>query len=285
MMLIVDQRRAKLQSMNGVTSEFIAKYKKILQKDPESQIFALLGEALRKSGQLEEAYQICRRGVAKHPHFASGHVAMAKVYIDQKKIEEAAEHLTKAVALAPENIMAHSLLAQLWLDLRRPKEALKSFKMVLLLNPNDPIARKSVSRLESLTADEFDEETFKLGKIENLLKPKPLTNIKGLSAEDVSKKTAGERQKAIERLTSLADAFLVRNQYEKALETLEQAAKTFGSHPEIQNRIKLLKSQEESGDPDELEEIQPLAPREERVRNRKIQILEHLMLRINEQRQ
>jgi tetratricopeptide (TPR) repeat protein len=252
--------------------EFINRYQKIFDNDPDSKVFAPLAEAYRKLGQVENAFQICRRGVAKHPNFASGHVAMGRIYIDQQRNNEALEHLKKAILLAPENILAHSLMADLWLELRQPKEALKSFKMLLLLNPKDLHAQKSVEKLESLTADEYDEETFLMGRIDHLndlVKPPP--------------SSTADKIKGIERILTLADALLIRNEFGKAAETLTKARVHFGPHPEIDQRLLLIKERESLSE-DNLESaeiLDPMPSPKERLRLKKIKILETLLYKLN----
>lgn len=268
---------------NTVDPDFINRYQKIFDVDPDSKVFAPLAEAYRKMGKIDNAFKICRRGIAKHPNFASGHVAMGRIYIDQQRNTEALEHLKKAILLAPENILAHSLMADLWLELRKPKEALKSFKMVLFLNPKDLHAQKSVEKLESLTADEYDEETFLMGRISDIndfvLAPK-----KSILANS---STTADKIRGIERMLTLADALLIRNEFERATETLTRARATFGPNPEIDQRLLLIQDRNSIPDdnlensPDDAEALDPLPSPKIRLRLKKVKILETLLHKLN----
>ncbi|MBC7372306.1 MAG: hypothetical protein H7326_12110, partial [Bdellovibrionaceae bacterium] len=146
--------------MPKIEATAIEKYQLLLQKDPNSQVFAPLAEAYREIGMLKEAELVVRVGVKRHPHFAAGYVVYARIARDLERFDDCLKLAQKATELAPENLMAHQMQAELHLQLKQPKQALKSFKMVLFLNPQSEKARKAVSKLESLTADEYDDEVF-----------------------------------------------------------------------------------------------------------------------------
>jgi tetratricopeptide (TPR) repeat protein len=225
--------------MDSFTPEFIEKYQRIYESDPHSKVFAPLAEAYRKSGDIQKAYNICKKGVLQHPSFASGHVSMGRIYKDMKEYDKSLHHLRKAVQLAPENIQAHSIMADIFVKSRKPKDALHAFKQVLFLNPKDTKAKNSVKRLESLTADEFDSDTFQMGNLFDF----DVLNSDG-SVDSSERRpirlTAAEKERAIERIASLIDVLLVRNELEKAQSTLEEALKKYGSHKELTYRQDMI---------------------------------------------
>src|SRR5262245_9775147 len=160
---------------DNIQAELIERYQLLLQKDPKSQVFAPLTEAYRKMGLLEEAFRIAVRGVQFNPNFSGGRIALAKVFLDRDNLAAAVDELEKAAELSSDNILAHQLLAECYLRSKRPKDALKSFKMVLFLAPSNDKAAKAVKKLESLTADEYDDDLFEM---------KPLTDINEMKSED-----------------------------------------------------------------------------------------------------
>jgi tetratricopeptide (TPR) repeat protein len=223
-------------STDNINLEFIERYQKLFEKDPRSKVFAPLGEAYRKMGLAKEALLILETGVKLHPHFASGRVALAKVLMDQKLFERAAEQLNAATDISPENLLAQKLLADCYIHLRKTKEALKSFKMVLFLNPNDAHAQMHVKKLESLTADEYEDDIFEM---------KPLSE--DISLKQVPSNAASTiagiglyKFRQLERVISLTDAFIVRLDLEKALETIKSSENLLGSHPELEKRKKFI---------------------------------------------
>lgn len=254
-----------------VNSDFVERYQLIYNKDPKTKLFAPLAEGYRKMGQKDKALEICEKGVKLHPHFPSGRVALAKIYFEMQRYQEAADHLRAGVELSPENIMAHSLLADCLLKLKDPKGALRAFKMVLFLNPADQTAQKNVRRLEALTADEFEGALFEMNAT-----PPPEPVI----PENLND---AQKQRALERMVSLADAFMVRNDIERALTLLSDAELQIGEDPEITKRKKFIKSR--------LGEYQPARPKADQITQHlkpkdfsKIQLLETLLQRINDRK-
>lgn len=266
-----------------IDASTVEKYQLILEKDPQSQVFAPLAEAYREMGMLQEAQKVVTAGVQRHPQFVSGLVTYAKIMRDLQKPEKALEALKKAIAQAPENILAHQVLADIYLTLKNPKEALKSFKMVLFLNPHSKAAQKAVQKLESLTADEYEEEVFAMTKLPEV-SLKQTASLSPEIKEDTSSKasTKDKQPKALERMLSLIDAFIVRNDLEKASALLDDTRAEFGDTPELQRRLKAL--QVRYNDSDEAIPLKPLSSRKELNRKKKLEILNLMLRNIDEYR-
>lgn len=261
----------------------VEKYQLILEKDPDSQVFAPLAEAYREMGLLEEALKTVTAGIKRHPQFVGGLVTYAKVMRDLNQLDKAQEALKKASNLSPENILAHQLLAEIHLTRKNPKDALKAFKMVLFLNPNSKSAQKAVQKLESLTADEYDEEVFAMTKLPNAsleMGPSEIAAPKELPL--VTKPTPTSSSKALDRMLSLIDAFIVRNDLEKAHALLKDTRLEFGDHVEIQKRMKTL--QVRYSDSDEATPLKPLPSRSQASQQLKLDVLNMMLRRIDEYR-
>jgi tetratricopeptide (TPR) repeat protein len=269
-------------AMSDLNPEFIERYQLLLEEDPKSKVFAPLAEAYRKMGLLKEALQICTQGVQYHPDFSGGRVALARVLIDSGDISTAIEQLQKAVDLAPENVLAQMILGDCLMRMKNPKEALKAYKMVLFLNPRHDRAQRAIRKLESLTADEYDEDIFALRS----LHPNTLQEEAALPLEPLPPSRAIRN---LDRYVSLADAFLVRNDFDRAQQVLLEAQQNLGPHPEIERRLKLLslRGSEESS-PDIVTPLEapsvPVPPlnRGERIREAKIQVLQKLLTNIRD---
>lgn len=269
-------------SQDNINLEFIERYQKLYEKDPRSKIFAPLGEAYRKMGLIKEALLILQTGVRLHPNFASGRVALAKILMEQNEHEKAVEQLVAATDLSPENLLAQKLLAESYVALKKTKDALRAFKMVLFLNPNDAHAQMHVKKLESLTADEYEDDVFEM---------KPLSadiSIKKMpfNSAPTGAETGLHKFRQLERIISLADAFIVRMDLEKALETITSSENLLGPHPELEKRKKFITSRMEehreflhdpSGNPESISgNSEPTA--------QKIDILKNLLHKIESRR-
>jgi tetratricopeptide (TPR) repeat protein len=111
--------------------ERIEKCRKILEDNPRSQVFAALGEAYRKKGDLERAYLITKQGLEYYPDYGPAHVVMAKIYLERKLYQEAEKELDLAVKLDGKTRATEKLLAEIWLrkgELERAQDALLRLK-------------------------------------------------------------------------------------------------------------------------------------------------------------
>ncbi len=262
--------------MQDIQPELIEKYQILLERDPRSQLFAPLTEAYRKMGLLEEAFRIAVRGVQFNPNFGGGRIALAKVFLDRENLQGAIDELEKARDLSPDNILAHTLLGDSYLKSKRPKDALRSYKMVLFLAPNNEKAQRVVRKLESLTADEFDEDVFEMRPLQatQAVTTEPVTDLKPVQAVNLSVE--------LERILSLCDAYIVRNDMERALATLQHGERNFGAHPEFNKRFKIInhRNVEDEGLAAAIE-VAPPPPRHMVARQKKIEFLQNLLRRIH----
>ncbi len=218
-------------------SQLIEKYQMIYQEDPKSRVFAPLSEAYRKVGLLKEALEIAKSGVKHHPNFPSGRVALARALIKKSELDQALIHLEKAVEITPDNILAHRLMAESYLKLKKPKDALRAFKMVLFFNPGHSKAQVAVQKLESLTADEYAPDVFKMMPlVPHYYEP---VSSPELVPEDP--------RQVRESYLSLIDAYIARNEQEKALEVVESARRDGQDHPEIQRRLQIIEKLKSEG--------------------------------------
>lgn len=263
--------------MDKASLRLIERYQAIFQKDPKSKVFATLADAYRKLEMLDDAEKICRHGLQHNPNFVPGRVVMAKILIQRKRHDVALKHLEDAVKLDPENILAHSLLAETLLRLKRPRDAMQAYKMVLYFNPFDAKASQVVKKLESLTADEYEDDIFQMQNIDTVtetLPQEPAPEISELEAavqlgNEPGASGPGTKEFLIERFLSLFDAFLVRNDLVKAEETLQEAFKNLGEHKELRKRLAMLENRAES-----VPESTPVAARDARFEKEKIVLVD-----------
>lgn len=133
----------------GSFSPVLYDYLKRYQDDPTSRVFAPLAEAYRKAGLIDEAIEIARDGLAVHPNFVGGRVALARALFEKGSFQEVVDELTPIIADVPDNLVAQRLLGDSCLMLGRIAEALGSFKMLLYYHPNDPEVARLVKELEA----------------------------------------------------------------------------------------------------------------------------------------
>ncbi|UCD62786.1 MAG: hypothetical protein JSW34_08445 [Candidatus Zixiibacteriota bacterium] len=150
----------------------IAKCQKILDVDPNSQIFAALAEAYRKKGELEKAFRICQNGLRVHPSYGSAHVVMAKINLDRGLYDWAEIEANKAAEIDGLTRTIELLLAEIYIYKGDFKQAVKLLRKLNQADPNNAqikklleIAQKIPEEQESLAetppkaADEKTSQT------------------------------------------------------------------------------------------------------------------------------
>lgn len=264
--------------MSKVDPRVIEKYQLQLDEDPQSLAFAPLVDAYRHMGWLNQAVDIGLSGVRANPKFSRGRIALARVLIERVQLEPAIKQLKEAIKYSPDNLLAFNLLADCLVKLKRPKESLKAFKMILFLDPKNEKAATSVKKLESLTADEYEDELFEMIALEKI--PSSSSEIELLPIEVPNESQTQPSAQQVDRVISLVDAFIVRNEFERALNTLSQASLGFDDHPEIQKRFSLLQQLQETLAPPEKQ--MPIPSRKQQYVQNQIQYLNLLLARIHD---
>jgi len=119
-----------------------------VERDPGSIAFAQLAEEYRRAGQLDEAIETCRTGLATHPDYISARVTLGRALLASGRLQEADDELSHVVARTPDNVAAVRALAETLRRQGRLQEALTHYRAALHLAPNDPDVDRVVKDLE-----------------------------------------------------------------------------------------------------------------------------------------
>jgi tetratricopeptide (TPR) repeat protein len=114
---------------------------------PASHVFAPLADTCRKAGMLEEALEICARGVGEHPRYASGYVVQGKCLYDAGRSNDARAAFDRVLVLDPNNLVALKYLGILHSERGDNASAREYFEHILALDPDD---REIRSRIEDV---------------------------------------------------------------------------------------------------------------------------------------
>lgn len=119
----------------------------ILRKDPKSPVFAILSEAYRKGGLLDEAIATAVEGLKHNPNYISGRVALGRAYFDKGEMDNAAEELKKVIKATPDNLISHKLIAEIYIKKSDIPAAVQELKTVVYLSPDDKESKKLLDTL------------------------------------------------------------------------------------------------------------------------------------------
>src|SRR5688500_14670870 len=90
----------------------IADLRRRLSDEAQWRAFPQLVDELRKEKRLDEALQVCRDGLQKHPDYRLARIALAHVLMDRAELGDAQLELQAVLDSAPENLVAGRLLGE-----------------------------------------------------------------------------------------------------------------------------------------------------------------------------
>jgi tetratricopeptide (TPR) repeat protein len=77
-----------------------------VQSDPTSIAFAALADEYRRAGLAQQAVEVCRRGLRRHPAYLSARVTLGRALLELGEFEAARSELEQVLSVAPENLAA-----------------------------------------------------------------------------------------------------------------------------------------------------------------------------------
>ncbi len=127
----------------------IEELKRRVKSDPASLAFAHLAEEYRRAGQLVEAIDTCRAGLAVHPNYLSARVTLGRALIEHGDLDAAQTELQAVMAAAPDNLAAIRGLAEIHQRRGQNQEALDYYRWALEFAGQDPDLAKQVRDLSA----------------------------------------------------------------------------------------------------------------------------------------
>jgi len=124
-----------------------------LREDPSSRIFFKLGEYLRREGELDEAVEILRAGLEKHPRYVAAWVSLGRALLVSGDSAGASEALAGALELDPDNAVAASFAGEAAIANEDWVEAVKALKRARGLIPQDDALDERIAFVEEKLAD------------------------------------------------------------------------------------------------------------------------------------
>ncbi len=132
----------------------IAKLEKALRRDPDSPRFARLADLYLKRGRIERAIELCQKGCASFPDYATGFIVLSMCYEKRGDLEQAREAMGQALRINPENPSGYKRLAHLFEQLDVAPLALQSLRQAAYFDPFDPSLAEQIDRFISQTHQE-----------------------------------------------------------------------------------------------------------------------------------
>lgn len=193
-------------SLTAELDERIAKCNKIMEQDPNSQIFAALAEAYRKKGELDKAFRACQNGLRIHPNYASGHMVMAKINFDKGLYDWAEIEVSKATELEGLSHASELLLAEIYLYRGEAAKATKILNRLAIVDQSNPQIIKLLQ-----VAQRFPHEAA--GKIDPVSRPAKAADAdKPFKPKIAEKIYINELINQVEAISGVEGVLLINNE-------------------------------------------------------------------------
>jgi tetratricopeptide (TPR) repeat protein len=131
----------------------MARLHKKLQAEETSRVFARLADTFRRSDHLEEAIELCHRGLVHHPEYVSGHIVLGQCYLDLGRLEEARDCFVRALALDADNILTLRSLGTILFQQGELEEAAERYRQALRLEPGNRDLQELLRETETRLAE------------------------------------------------------------------------------------------------------------------------------------
>ncbi len=128
---------------------------KRINDNPNSILFARLAESYLKDNNVDQAIQICERGMEFHPDYSTGYLILAKCFFRKEEFELAEKQLKKVISIDPKYLFAHKMFAELMEQLGWSKTSETSIKKIHQIDPLETHGR-SVSPDTQTVKQEHD---------------------------------------------------------------------------------------------------------------------------------
>ena len=113
-----------------------------MQQYPSSAAFFPLASLLWEKGEVDQAENLLKGGLATYPNYAAACVLLGEILITKEKHEQAARYITKALEIAPWNISGRRLLAECYRK-EGDEEAMQIALKVAKMLEDDEVAIQS----------------------------------------------------------------------------------------------------------------------------------------------
>lgn len=216
------------------------------RRAPQGTVFAPLADACRKAGMIEEALEICRKGVEANPRYASGFVVHGKCLYDADRPGEAETAFRRVLELDAKNLVALKFIGIILSERGDNGAARACFEQILELDPDDRDIRRRLHEVGEVSA----AKTTRVARVLQPSAPEPARTgesaaAKPLEAEDDGDAfegapiTLGDESGASDEIATitLADIYAAQGYTEKALRIYREVSRRQPDNAELNRKI------------------------------------------------
>ena len=143
-----------------------------LQENPDSILFARLADAYVALGRIDDAIELCERGVRIHPDYLTGHFLLGDCYLKKRLFDQAEKELKLVISKDPGHIAAHREYGELMAQIGWHKPCEMAFEEIIRIDPINVNARQRLEELKRLFAQATKPVEKK--QVEDRFKPREI---------------------------------------------------------------------------------------------------------------
>jgi predicted Zn-dependent protease len=149
----------------GAARTHIEQLERRVKADPSSIAFAALAEEYRRADRHQEAIDVCRAGLSRHPAYLSARVTLGRALIEVGQLEEAKGELEHVLQTAPENLAAIRGLAEIHHRRGEIPEAHEHYRSAMEIAEHHAVVREAAT-----PPDEQAEDGLSLNHLHEVLR-------------------------------------------------------------------------------------------------------------------
>ena len=115
----------------------LSKLKEIFETGANPLAYIPYADALRRSGALTQALEVCKEGLEKDTFSITGRTLYSRILTDMGRYDQAIEELGTSLQYAPDAFGANLLMAKILAKKREFREAIEILDKIKKLNPDD----------------------------------------------------------------------------------------------------------------------------------------------------
>jgi len=120
-----------------------------LRDNPKTLLFARLADLYLTEGRIDEAIDLCLKGVEHHPSYVTGHFILGKAYMAKGDHEKAEEAFKKVLSHERQHLAAHKFLGDLMAKMGWENKAAMHYREMLRIDPLEEGARRMLETFSS----------------------------------------------------------------------------------------------------------------------------------------
>ncbi|MCP4293465.1 MAG: tetratricopeptide repeat protein [bacterium] len=194
--------------------EKIARYREILQSNPQSRVYVPLADLLQKTGDTDEALTLLEDGLSRNPDHQAAMVVLGRTLLQAGRQGHGIKVLQRVLDLSPDNFVVLRILVEDFLAKDEFVEALPLLERLTSLEP------------------EHSEWQKLLGDVRQRMVPRPEKN------ENANASLAGEGLATM----TLVDIMVAQGYLDKALAALQRMTEADPTRKDVISKIEQIRS-------------------------------------------